>query len=106
MLHSKLKIMKAELKVLAIEIRELKSTRKSCKNGYVSNLGWKQNEFRIKHIARCILRGRTIEQIEPKLRDENDPNHSYVRKMAASVVSKITQEVVEYEKQQALCIGG
>lgn len=93
MLHSKLKIMKAELKVLALEIRQLKSTRKSCKNGYVSSLGWTQNEYRIKHIARCILRGRTIEQIEPKLRDENDPNHGYVRKQAFAIVTKVMEEV-------------
>lgn len=93
MLHSKLKIMKAELKVLALEIRELKSTRKSCKNGYVSSLGWTQNEYRIKHIARCILRGRTLEQIEPKHRDPNDPNHRYVREYAFAMVAKVTQEV-------------
>lgn len=85
--------LKAELKVLALEIRQLKSTRKQCKFGYVSGLGYAQNEFRIKHIARCMLRGRTLEQIEPKLRDPNDMNHAYVRKQAAKIVADVLEAV-------------
>ena len=97
MLHSKLKIMKAELKVLALEIRRLKSTRKSCKHGYVSNLGWTQSEYRTIHIARCILRGRTLEQIEPKLKEPNLYEHQRVRKNAFELVAKITKEVNEQQ---------
>jgi hypothetical protein len=85
------KILKAELKVLAVEIRQLKSTRKQCKNGYVSGLENKQKEFRIKHIVRCILRGRTIEEIEPTLKDPNDPRHSYIRTMAFGIVMKLME---------------
>jgi len=85
--------LKAELKVLASEIRQLKSTRKQCPHGYVSGLSNAQNEFRIKHIARCMLRGRTLEQIEPKLRDPNDYNHAYVRKQAAKIVADILEAV-------------
>jgi hypothetical protein len=99
-LIANIKILKAELKVLAVEIRQLKSTRKQCKNGYVSGLGNKQNEFRIKHIARCLLRGRTLEQIEPKLKDPMDPNHTYVRTMAAAVVKKV-MEVADGEALRA-----
>ena len=82
--------LKAELKVLAQEIRTLKSKRKEMR-GYVPGLGQAQNEFRIKHIARCLLRGRTLEQIEPKLRDPNDYNHAYVRKQAAKIVAEVLE---------------
>jgi len=56
--------LKTELKVLASEIRALKKTRKQCANGYVSKLAIYQFEFRTKHIFRCLLRGRTLQQIE------------------------------------------
>lgn len=100
--------LKAELKVLATEIRTLKSKRKELK-GYVPGLGHAQNEFRIKHIARCMLRGRTLEQIEPKLRDPNDYNHTYVRKQAAKLVSEIlnpkpVEPVQEQPKIEAVAV--
>lgn len=62
--------LKLELKTLACRIKELKSHRK------VNNRGnwklydlhfkiWKmKREFRHKHIAYCLLRGRSYEQIE------------------------------------------
>jgi len=84
--------LKAELKVLAIEIRTLKSKRKELK-GYVPGLSSAQSDFRAKHIARCMLRGRTLEQIEPKLRNPNDPNHSWVRKQAAKIVAEVLEAV-------------
>lgn len=80
--------MKAELKVLATEIRTLKSKRKELK-GYVPGLGQAQYLFRANHIAYCMLRGRTLEQIEPKLRDPNDPSHRYAREKAASIVASV-----------------
>ena len=92
LLITKLKIMKAELKVLAAEIKQLKSKRKECK-GYVSGLGSAQYDFRVKHIARCLLRGRTLEQIENKHRDPNDPNHRWVYEAATKLVAKVTEEV-------------
>jgi len=94
--------LKAELKVLANEIKELKKTRKSCPNGYVSGLASAQEKFRIRHITRCLLRGRTLEQIEPKLRDPNSYTHQWVRKQAAKLVSDIMKEV---SNVQTLCIG-
>lgn len=85
--------MKADLKVLASQIRQLKSTRKQCSYGYVPGLGSAQFDFRVKHIAYCLLRGRTMEQIEPKLREPNNWNNSYVRKQAAALVAKTLEEV-------------
>lgn len=85
--------LKAELKVLAQDIRTLKSKRKELK-GYVPGLSYAQEQFRIKHIARCLLRGRTLEQIEPKLRDPNSYHHAYTRKQAVKIVATVL--VVEY----------
>lgn len=81
--------MKADLKVLAKKIRTLKSTRKQCTNGYVSGLESTQFDFRAKHIAYCMLRGRTLEQIEPKLREPNSWTNARVRKAAAAIVSEV-----------------
>lgn len=82
--------LKAELKVLAIEIRTLKSKRKELR-GYVPGLEAAQTSFRIKHIARCMLRGRKLEEIEPKLRDPNSYTHAYVRKQAAKIVAEVLE---------------
>lgn len=52
-------------------------------------------EYRSKHIAYCMLRGRTLEQIEPTLKNENDPVHYRVRKDAMALVAQITKETNE-----------
>lgn len=81
--------MKADLKLLAAEIRTLKSKRKELK-GYVPGLETAQYNFRSKHIAYCLLRGRTLEQIEPKVRGSvNDYHHYRVRKEAARIVAEV-----------------
>ena len=82
--------LKAELKVLALEIRTLKSKRKELR-GNVPGLDSAQTSFRIKHIARCMLRGRKLEEIEPKLRDPNSYIHGYVRKQAAKIVAEVLE---------------
>lgn len=85
--------MKADLKLLATEIRTLKSKRKDPAHnggcGYVRGLDDAQFNFRAKHIAYCMLRGRTLEQIEPKLRDPNSWTHTRVRKEAARLVAEV-----------------
>ncbi len=48
------------------------------------------SEYRAKHIAYCLLRGRTLEQIEPKVRGSvNDYHHWRVRKEAARIVAEV-----------------
>ena len=37
-----------------------------------------QYEYRHHHIAYCELRGRTREEIERKVRDDNHPNETYI----------------------------
>ena len=56
--------LKSDLKVLAVSIRTAKQSRKTQPNGYVSGLADLQFEFRTKHIFRCLLRGKTLEEIE------------------------------------------
>lgn len=80
--------MKADLKILAEEIRKLKSLRKVNSNGYVPKLLNTQESFRSKHIAYCMLRGRILEQIEPKLRYPNSITHTHVRKEATRLVAE------------------
>lgn len=56
--------LKQELKALEANIKALKKTRKTHRNGYVPQLQKNQSEYRVKHIFRCMLRGRTLDQIE------------------------------------------
>jgi hypothetical protein len=89
--------LKVELKLLAQEIRTLKSKRKGSPNGYVSGLEEARNTYRVKHIARCMLRGRTLEQIEPKLRNPDCYSHVRIRKQAMEIVAKAVQEQTKVE---------
>lgn len=84
--------LKENLKELAVEIRQEKDRRNtSFRNGDISNgrnanynaLILKQ-EARHKHIAYCIMRGKEYSQIEPKVREGNEPDmklvYSYIPK--------------------------
>lgn len=57
-------IFKRELKSLALSIRSLKEKRKQMPNGYVPGLLDARITYRHLHIVYCLLRGRTIDQIE------------------------------------------
>ena len=94
-----LSTLKTELKLLAQEIRTLKSKRKGSPNGYVSGLDSARNLYRVKHIARCMLRGRTLEQIEPKVRNPDCWTHVRIRKQAMEIVAKA---VAEHSKVEVL----
>jgi hypothetical protein len=63
-----------------------------------SNLNKLYFEYRSKHIAYCMLRGKTLEQIEPKLRDPNLDIHAKVRKAAASIVNSVMEKMNEQSK--------
>lgn len=104
-----LKKMKAELKALALEIRQKRQTTKinqrSWSFWYNANPGldyrdpkrlegdkflsgidqWglvcKAAEFRIKFVAYCLLRGRKYEEIEPRVRDGNEIDMERVEKI-------------------------
>lgn len=84
MRYTKYPELKAELKQLAKDIRKWKRNRKLDKRielgidlwHAVSKVEQYKYEFRHKHIAYCMLRGRTYEQIE--LYCKVSPNFDYV----------------------------
>ena len=88
----KLKL-KSELKDIAANIRELKGKRKQHANGYVPGLGSAQWDFRMKHIAYCMLRGTPYEKIESKHRDVNDHGHKYCKKRADELLAKYKEQL-------------
>ena len=72
MKYTKYPELKSELKQLAKDIRKWKNNRKMDRmieldmfqHEIQAEVGWRKHEFRHKHIAYCILRGRKYEQIE------------------------------------------
>ena len=50
------------------------------------------NEFRHKHIARCLLRGRSYAQIEPKVRVGNEANPYLIDKYKNEYLSRFQEE--------------
>ena len=76
--------MKEDLKALATKIKNGKSGRKP-KNRNEFNeqdhndLVWNRTKFRYIHIAHCLLRGRTMEEIE-KPREGNEPRQDQIKK--------------------------
>lgn len=62
---------------LALEIRHKKSLRKPLK-GFVPGLFELQVEFRHRHIAYCVLRGKTLDLIEP--RRSSEPSKVLIQK--------------------------
>jgi hypothetical protein len=92
--------LKSELKALVSEIRK---TRKFVREGMSQGIPvWKEqvrlidlkHEFRHKHIAYCVLRGRTREQIEAKV--INKPNEEIIAKY-------IEQYKAEAVPNEAVC---
>jgi hypothetical protein len=85
-MNTSIKAMKSELKTEAVGIRTAKSEFKDCqrKNPYGAyKAQWakeeKQQDFRHKHIAYCLLRGTPYEKIENP-REGNDPNWDAIEK--------------------------
>jgi hypothetical protein len=94
--------MKAELKALALNIRLTRAAGKDYQrsSGAINNfpkdskgLWISVPEFRHKHIAYCLLRGRTYEQIESKVHEGNEPNWDKINAYMKAV----------QDEQEALC---
>lgn len=86
--------MKAELKALALNIRLTRAAGKDYqRSGGAVNKFPKDSkplyqsvpEFRHKHIAYCLARGKTYEQIESKVHDENKLSEKHWEKINAMV---------------------
>lgn len=54
-------------------VQEIRKRKFDCHHAY----SW---EFRHRHIAYCLLRGRTMEQIERKTREDNHPSERLIDK--------------------------
>lgn len=76
------------LKDQAKLIRDLKSQRKSNYSGYVPGLDSERRSYRLRHIAYCLARGRTLEQIEPKVAYYNE-----LTKWDMSVIDSIIKDL-------------
>lgn len=84
----KIRELKEELKKIAVQIRKLKKEVKAYQKEHGGCHPFKQHvelkamqrNFRYSHIAYCLLRGRTIEQIE-KPKEGNEINMTYVNQV-------------------------
>lgn len=77
---------KTELKTEAIALstnkRLVRQMQRESK--YAGNLQWKvlkdQREWRHKHIAYCLLKGRSLNEIETTVSENNKPNEERIQK--------------------------
>jgi len=100
--------LKAQLKETANEIRRTRFHHKEAQRANLlttaNKLLWKlhdlQYEYRHHHIAYCELRGRTRDQIEPKIRENNNPNERYIREIKEKY-AWTPEEIVAYEERMA-----
>lgn len=81
----KFKELKQKLKEMAVEIRVMKNKRKNVPDGYVPGLDRLRYDVRHHHIAYCLLRGRTIEEIERTTREDNPRNVRYYTEIMNSI---------------------
>lgn len=91
---SKLKEFKQELKKLAVNIRKCKSVYKEYQRGNITydkyyEFFTKLNRpdsyrYRHMHIAYCLLRKRKYEEIENKVKANNEPNWTIIYKFMES----------------------
>lgn len=84
---TKIQERKQELKELAKEIREMKNRRGPSNNGFVYGLSDSQFTFRVRHIAYCLARGRSLEEIEKFTREENKLSKYALDKIEADVIT-------------------
>jgi len=87
----KLNEVKSHLKALSSDIRNKKSERKNAAHGYVPGLLSLRYEYRHYHIAYCLFRGKSYEQIE-KPRQDNQPNSHYYNLILDKISSSMKKE--------------
>jgi len=109
------------LKGLAIQLREIKKelrqyytdfrelNYKKAREKYEKSGRWSyiiehdikkaKYEFRHQHIAYCLARGKTYEQIEQKVREGNEPNQDYIEQLLSEYPT-----IQEVGDEAAVCI--
>jgi hypothetical protein len=86
---------KKYLKLIATQIREKKNLRKESEDGYVDGLFMLSYKYRHHHIAYCLIRGRTMKQIENNYNPNNYyPKLSYVKDIKNQWMEKVDEEVI------------
>ena len=86
-LAQQIRELKRELKQYYIDINTMKwpDVEKKYKDRYSytiqRDIKKAKNEFRHQHIAYCLARGRSYEQVEQKVRENNEPNQDYIREL-------------------------
>jgi len=89
---------KQELKNLIEKIRIHKNNfKESQRKGSPSWLDLQtysraQWEYRHRHIARCLIRGRTYEQIEQKTRNDNKPSKDLIEKYKKEYMTRFQEQ--------------
>ena len=68
-------------------------------NKFLRELHGLQYEYRHHHIAYCELRGKTRLQIEPKIREHNEPNDSYIKQLKEKY-AWTPEEIEAYEERK------
>jgi hypothetical protein len=89
---------KEQLKDLTKRIRSLKDNRKECKgtNNYeIWRAGW---EYRHEHIAYCLVRGRSYDQIEQPS-EFNKPNFQRIEILKDKLQKQIDEANAEWQLQ-------
>jgi len=88
-----LKGLAQQIRQLKIEFKELERSRKES-NKKRHEVQQAKYEFRHQHIAYCMARGKSYEQIERSVRDDNEPNQDYIEQLlnAYPVIQKVDNE--------------
>lgn len=89
------------LKNKAVEIRAMKlATSNGFREGRPAGLQWslvlKKEEYRKMHIAISMARGRTMEQIEPKVREDHkltDTTLAYIESLRLAILASWEEEM-------------
>lgn len=79
-LKEELKSDAAKIRENNLEIKRLQKNGEYAGNLQFSRISLKKN-FRHKHIAYCMLRGRTYEQIESKCGEKNKPDFDKIKEI-------------------------
>lgn len=95
-MHSSIKTLKINQKKSALELRELKSNIKSIQKergsgaacDEQSNLAMRKNDYRHRHIAYCLLRGRSYKDVENHCREDNKPNWRLIQEIQDAYASE------------------
>ncbi len=108
-------ILKQWIKDTAKQIRTVKFQYKeaqrngliSVSNGLLFQLLKLQYDYRHHHIAYSELRGRTRLQIEPKVREHNEPNEEYIKQIKEKY-AWTPEDIQAYKERvdakEALCL--